>query len=58
MPRKTIKSAQRERTTTPSGEKRRSPTSTSHKGSRVEPSHIVEKGRAVREKKIRRGTVA
>ncbi len=42
---------QRNNTTSASGRKTRSTTSTSHKGSRVEPSHITEHGRSVREKK-------
>lgn len=42
---------QRGNTNSASGKKSRSETSTSHKGSRVEPSHIVEQQRDVREKK-------
>ena len=42
---------QRSNTTSGSGRKQRSPTSTSHKGSRVEPSHVTELAREVREKK-------
>lgn len=45
-------SGQRTNTTSGSGRKTRSETSTSHSGSRVEPSHITEKSREVREKKI------
>jgi hypothetical protein len=33
------------------GQKERSPTSTPHKGSRVEPSHVTEHTRETREKK-------
>ena len=35
-----------------SGRKERSPTSTSHKGSRVDPSHLTEKARDTRAKKV------
>lgn len=42
---------QRSNTTSASGRKTRSATSTSHKGSRVEPSHITEQSRETREKK-------
>ena len=42
---------QRGNTTSASGRKERSPTSKSHKGSRVEPSHLLEHTREVREKK-------
>lgn len=48
--------SQRANTTAASGDKRRSPTSTSHRGSRVEPSHITERKRAVAEKKAKRTT--
>lgn len=48
---KSTKGGQRGNTTSASGRKERSTTSTSHKGSRVEPSHIVEKSRASRTKK-------
>jgi hypothetical protein len=34
-----------------SGAKKRTPTSTSHKGSRVEPSHVNEQKRTTREKR-------
>lgn len=34
--------------------KKRSATSTSHKGSRVEPSHVTEQKRTVREKKAKK----
>lgn len=37
-----------------SGRKGRSPTSTSHKGSRVEPSHLTDQARAQTEKKSAR----
>jgi len=37
---------QRTQITSSSGRKERSPTSTSHTGSRVEPSHVHEKERA------------
>jgi hypothetical protein len=37
---------QRGNITSASGKKARSPTSTSHKGSRVEPSHVHEKQHA------------
>lgn len=50
----TKSSGQRGNTTSASGRKQRSTTSTSHKGSRVEPSHIVEKTRESREKKATR----
>lgn len=42
---------QRTNTTSASGQKKRSPTSKSSTGSRVEPSHTTEKARTVREKK-------
>lgn len=51
MPSPKKKIGQRRNTTSASGRKARSETSTSHKGSRVEPSHIVELKRATREKK-------
>ena len=45
------KAGQRSNLTT-GGAKSRSPVSTSHKGSRVEPSHITKKSRDDREKKV------
>ena len=42
---------QRSNTTSASGQKKRSPTSKSSTGSRVEPSHTADKIRTVREKK-------
>lgn len=45
---------QRSNLTSSSGRKQRSPTSTAHRGSRVEPSHITEKARATRTKKSAR----
>lgn len=42
---------QRTNTTSASGQKARTAATPSGKGSRVEPSHITEKARAVREKK-------
>ena len=39
-----------------SGQKRRSPTSNPHGASREEPSHVTEKRRSVREKKVKRGS--
>lgn len=42
---------QRQNLTSASGSKERSPTSSSHTGSRVEPSHGVDKAREFREKK-------
>lgn len=42
---------QRTNTTSVSGQKANSPTSTSGKGSRVEPSHVTEKAREVRVQK-------
>lgn len=51
MPSAKKQPGQRQNTTSASGRKTRSATSTSHKGSRVEPSHIVELKRATREKK-------
>jgi hypothetical protein len=35
------------------GKKKRAPTSSSHRGSRVDPSHIVQQQREAREKKAR-----
>lgn len=43
---------QRTNTTGASGQKRRSPTSTPHTGSRVEPSHVADRTREVRERKV------
>ncbi len=54
MTRKTKPIGQRT-TTNPAGGKTRTPTSTSHGGSRVEPSHIAERKTAVRKKKAARG---
>ena len=42
---------QRKNTTSPSGEKKRSPTSSPHSGSRVEPSHVARQQRSARTKK-------
>lgn len=38
-----------------SGNKKRTPTSTSHRGSRVEPSHVTEQQRTTREKRSAKG---
>ncbi|MBS0195594.1 MAG: hypothetical protein JSR77_02445 [Planctomycetes bacterium] len=46
-----IQGGQRNNITSSSGRKKRSPTSTSHGGSRVEPSHVTELARETREKK-------
>ncbi|MCW5765240.1 MAG: hypothetical protein KIT68_04620 [Phycisphaeraceae bacterium] len=46
--------SQRSNTTSASGAKRRSATSTSHRGSRVEPSHITERKREAAQKKAGR----
>ena len=45
------KGGQRTNTTSASGRKERSPTSTPRTGSRVDPSHTVDKARTDREKK-------
>lgn len=42
---------QRANTTSASGRKTRSATSTTHRGSRVEPSHVTEQAREQRDKK-------
>ncbi len=44
-------SGQRTNTTSASGRKQRSESSSPHRGSRVEPSHVTEKVRNVRDKK-------
>jgi len=48
MPGSRKQGGQRGNTTSASGEKARSATSTSHKGSRVEPSHVAEHAKEVR----------
>jgi hypothetical protein len=45
-------SGQRTNTTSASGQKANSPTSTAHKGSRVEPSHLKEQAKGVRNNKM------
>jgi len=45
---------QRSNLTPSSGRKQRTPTSTSHRGSRVEPANVTEKARAARTKKANR----
>lgn len=48
---RTTSGSQRTGAASASGRKSRSATSTSHKGSRVEPSHITEQKRTTRAKK-------
>jgi len=50
--------AQRTDMSSPSGQKQRSPTFEAHSGSRVEPSHLVTKDRAVRDVKVARDAKA
>ncbi len=51
-----IQGGQRNNITSSSGRKKRSPTSTSHSGSRVEPSHVTELARETRDKQEVRKT--
>ncbi|HEX2838796.1 MAG TPA: hypothetical protein VHN77_11805 [Phycisphaerales bacterium] len=55
MARKPIGKGQKTGTNGPSGQKSQSATSTSHKGSRVEPSHITQQKREGRAKKTDKG---
>ena len=48
---RSTKGSQRDSLSSASGQKKRSPTSTPHKGSRVDPSHEVEHMRTERKKK-------
>lgn len=50
------KGGQRGTLSSASGQKKRSPTSTPHKGSRVDPSHEVEHTRTERKKKATKGS--
>jgi len=54
MPRSESMKGQRTNTTSASGRKERSATSTSHGGSRVEPSHVLEHAREERAKTVTR----
>lgn len=55
---KSTKASGQVRSSNRDGGKQRSPTSTSHRGSRVEPSHITEQQRGARKKKATRAKKA